>query len=294
MTLRVDTLPHQSHANERSELQRIGAGWDVDLADTLEPAQLAVASRAFAVAGQPSFLVNLRFSIPWQGQRYFVTFVVCANHRPARFPRQADWLGSLDPFLASFWQAVPSSIIATLSAAQCQAIERALKPYCWQDQPVDMRGSLPWRNRSFVYTLVAGLERRSRERISAEREKHPLWTGANTVFLLLLQLPFVLTVVFGLGLTVRRSHWLPSSTSRLDPSIQAIEIGVRDPIAREAYLNSDVQQLRDRLQALGLETAIRNRSTRRLSDSEYEQLILRAFHQRLTVETFQAPFSSRR
>lgn len=277
---RVGALPDRPHADDRADLQPSGGDWAAALEHCLYPEQLTAARRAFRTASQSPFPIDLRFSMPWQGERYFVTFVVFNGHCPARVPRHRDRLRSLDPFATSFWQAIPAATLATLSVEQCQAIACAFKPHRWQSHTIDARGSVPWRNRLCAFTLVAGPERRSPDRLQAEREKHPLWTGANAAFLLLLQLPFVLTVAFGLGSVIIRSQ----SRAQFDLSLQAIDIGVRDPIARDAYLNSDVDRLRARLEALGLEGQIRNRASGRLSDAEYEQLILRAFHQRISVD----------
>ena len=49
--------------------------------------------------------------------------------------------------------------------------------------PVNIRLSLPLLFGRFYITIVAGRERRSRERLAAEARKHPLATAGNLLFL---------------------------------------------------------------------------------------------------------------
>ena len=55
----------------------------------------------------------------------------------------------------------------------------------WAGQhPINLRVTLPLPFRRWYVTLVAGPERRSNERLMQEREKHPLDTLPNLMFLL--------------------------------------------------------------------------------------------------------------
>ena len=51
------------------------------------------------------------------------------------------------------------------------------------DHPVNIRLSIPLVFRRFYVTIVAGTERRDRERLEAERVRHPLCKLGNIVFL---------------------------------------------------------------------------------------------------------------
>ena len=51
------------------------------------------------------------------------------------------------------------------------------------DHPVNLRLSIPLLFKRYYVTIVAGEERRSPERLAEEREKHPLTTTANMIFL---------------------------------------------------------------------------------------------------------------
>ena len=55
----------------------------------------------------------------------------------------------------------------------------------WAGQhPINLRVTLPLPFRRWYVTLVAGPERRSEERLKQERERHPLDTLPNLMFLL--------------------------------------------------------------------------------------------------------------
>ncbi len=54
----------------------------------------------------------------------------------------------------------------------------------WGQHPLNLRVTLPLPFRRWYVTLVAGPERRCAERLVAEREKHPLDTLPNLMFLL--------------------------------------------------------------------------------------------------------------
>ena len=51
----------------------------------------------------------------------------------------------------------------------------------WSGHPVNIRLTIPLPFRSFYITIVAGPERRSKERRVSERKKHPLITAGNVL-----------------------------------------------------------------------------------------------------------------
>ncbi len=54
----------------------------------------------------------------------------------------------------------------------------------WEsDHPVNIRLSIPFFTWRYYLTVIAGKEQRSTERLAEEREKHPLTTTANMIFL---------------------------------------------------------------------------------------------------------------
>ncbi len=52
------------------------------------------------------------------------------------------------------------------------------------DHPVNIRLSVPLLFGRFYITIVAGKERRSAERLSQERARHPLATAGNLLFMM--------------------------------------------------------------------------------------------------------------
>ena len=52
-----------------------------------------------------------------------------------------------------------------------------------RDHPLNIRVSLPLPFGRYYVVVLAGKELRGAERREAERQKHPLWTAANTILL---------------------------------------------------------------------------------------------------------------
>ena len=74
---------------------------------------------------------------------------------------------------------MPEDMAKTFTGSQLAAIERALDDGTPRNKAVDVRLSIPlFRHRAFL-VFLAGLERRSPERRSQDREKRALWTFAN-------------------------------------------------------------------------------------------------------------------
>ncbi len=74
-----------------------------------------------------------------------------------------------------------------------------------RDHPLNIRVSLPLLFGRYYVVVLAGKERRGAERRKEERQKHPLWTAANTIFLfaagfimgVLAFLPLLIIWIFG-------------------------------------------------------------------------------------------------
>lgn len=65
------------------------------------------------------------------------------------------------------------------------AADGAAQPRWGSDHPVNIRLTIPLLFRTYYVTIVAGSERRSRERRISERKKHPLFVLGNIVVLFL-------------------------------------------------------------------------------------------------------------
>ena len=71
-------------------------------------------------------------------------------------------------------------------ASETEASEPVTYDREWSNQhPINLRTSIPLPFGRWYVTLVAGPERRSKDRLSSERKKHPLDTVPNVTFLLL-------------------------------------------------------------------------------------------------------------
>jgi hypothetical protein len=78
---------------------------------------------------------------------------------------------------------------------QIRELERVLVAAPARRLPVDIRITVPFFRRAFFITVLAGPERRSRERLREERGKHALWTFANLCCFAFLLVLFVPTVI---------------------------------------------------------------------------------------------------
>lgn len=104
--------------------------------------------------------------------------------QPVDTGNEPDWLERL-----------PASVRDTLDPKQRNAIVEAMKRRPWSTQPVNLRVSVPLPGRRMFFTLIGGAERRSRERRGADRQRHPLNTVGNLLFVI-----FSLTGIYAIAL----------------------------------------------------------------------------------------------
>lgn len=80
-------------------------------------------------------------------------------------------------------QRLDSDIVASLDDLQRDALALALEGAKWsKSHPLNIRLSLPWFKKRLYLTIVGGVEKRSPERLSEERESHPVRTFFNILF----------------------------------------------------------------------------------------------------------------
>ncbi len=102
---------------------------------------------------------------------------------------------------------MPTELLQDLTEEQREAVNELLAYQRWSRHPVDIRLSVPTlRGRAYL-TVVAGWERRHNQRRSLDRDRFPVLTANNLLFLLgggvavfmvaLLALEFVHFVVAG-------------------------------------------------------------------------------------------------
>ncbi|MGM3305106.1 hypothetical protein ACSQ6I_03825 [Anabaena sp. WFMT] len=88
-------------------------------------------------------------------------------------------------FDKSFSQISPE-IAATFTKEQIEAIRKGFSHNEWQQHSLDLRISVPIPLIRFYLVLLAGEERRSKQRWQYEKQLYPLWTFGNIFFLILL------------------------------------------------------------------------------------------------------------
>ena len=103
---------------------------------------------------------------------------------------QANWL----------FARLPPWVVDTMTNEQKEAIHNAISDNIGNIPPVNIRVFLPWFGRRFYMTVLAGEEKRSRERRKHERQKYPLRTVANVFFFIGLATLFYMVALIGLAL----------------------------------------------------------------------------------------------
>ena len=78
---------------------------------------------------------------------------------------------------------LPPEFVRTLTPEQRALLCSAIPGRPWTRHPIDLRLSLPWPGRGVFVTLIAGREKRSEERRTADRARHPLHRLGNVAFL---------------------------------------------------------------------------------------------------------------
>ncbi len=79
----------------------------------------------------------------------------------------------------SIFNQLPQGLRESFTAEQKAALREAAARCTWGQHPTDIRLTIPLFSKRYYIVLLAGEERRSRERIHAERRRRPLATGGN-------------------------------------------------------------------------------------------------------------------
>lgn len=108
----------------------------------------------------------------------------------ADIPVEGNWL----------FDRLPPWVMDTLTTEQKEAIHDVVADPTWSDHPVNVRLSMPWFGRSFYMTVVAGREKRGKERRKRERSRYPVRTVANIFFFIGLVTLFYMLALVGLAL----------------------------------------------------------------------------------------------
>lgn len=109
---------------------------------------------------------------------------------------------------------LPPHIAASLDPQQLDALQVAFHQALLEQtrrrrHPVDLRISLPFIGSRFYLVLLAGPERRSRERLASDRQLHPIWTLGNLMVILGATAAGAIALLALLGLGHLERTWVP-------------------------------------------------------------------------------------
>ena len=105
---------------------------------------------------------------------------------------------------------LPQHVRLGFTEEQLSALAEASRGLQWGQHPVDIRLSVPILMNRFYMVVIAGRERRSRERRDEERSRHPLRTAGNIAFFLgLAMLLFFIGYNVGLLLLIIYNSFAP-------------------------------------------------------------------------------------
>ncbi|MBO3458095.1 hypothetical protein G7B40_034760 [Aetokthonos hydrillicola Thurmond2011] len=89
-----------------------------------------------------------------------------------------------DTVFAEFLAKIDPEIADTFTDEQLDAIKEAFGSRSWNRHPIDVRVSVPIPGIPFYLVLLAGSERRSKQRLRSEKGLYPLWTPSNIIFMI--------------------------------------------------------------------------------------------------------------
>ena len=87
-----------------------------------------------------------------------------------------------EDFLERLFSKLPADVARSFNDAQLAAIACAFGARRWRDHAIDMRLLIPLFGRSYYLVLLAGAERRSRQRRLRDRLLRPMITIGNGIF----------------------------------------------------------------------------------------------------------------
>ncbi len=87
-----------------------------------------------------------------------------------------------EAFFERLFSMLPSDVARSFNDAQLKAISCAFATRRWRDHAVELRWLLPLLGRSYYLVLLAGAERRSRQRRLRDRLLHPIIAIGNGIF----------------------------------------------------------------------------------------------------------------
>ncbi|MEA5553607.1 hypothetical protein VB713_21960 [Anabaena cylindrica UHCC 0172] len=86
---------------------------------------------------------------------------------------------------------ISPEIAVTFTKEQIEAIQKGFSHREWKQHSLDLRISVPIPLIRFYLVLLAGEERRSKQRWQYEKQLYPFWTFGNILFLMALSFIFI-------------------------------------------------------------------------------------------------------
>ncbi|MEA5577852.1 hypothetical protein [Anabaena sp. UHCC 0451] len=90
---------------------------------------------------------------------------------------------NVNPVFEELFSQVSPEIASTFTKEQIAAIKNGFQRYEWHEHPIEIRISVPIPLLRFYLVLLAGEERRSKQRLQYEKSLYPVWTFGNILFL---------------------------------------------------------------------------------------------------------------
>lgn len=92
---------------------------------------------------------------------------------------------NVNPNFEELFSQVSPEIAATFTEEQIAAIKNSFQNRQWHKHDLNVRISVPVRLIHFYLVLLAGEERRSKQRLEYEKSLNPIWTPGNILFLII-------------------------------------------------------------------------------------------------------------
>jgi hypothetical protein len=89
-----------------------------------------------------------------------------------------------DPTIKQLFAEIDPEVANSFTVEQLEAIKRGLASRARKRHSLDIRVSVPIPGLRFYLVLLAGSERRPKERLRSEKGLYPFWTPANILFLI--------------------------------------------------------------------------------------------------------------
>lgn len=140
-----------------------------------------------------------------------------------------------DSVLMELFADIPPEVVDTFNEEQLKAIKKVLMSRSWSRHCINLRFSIPLPRSGFYLMLLAGPERRSKERRYADKVAYPLLNFSNIAFLIgfliilststFITLPFVFSSLISSLNSISTSSAHPTSIPWLEDKFNCEHTG---------------------------------------------------------------------